>query len=111
MSLTDLNNAEREVVRECLRAAIEGSFFPDWEFHTLFGLERTEVSDVLLAWPNLDETRELVSLAINNSFANLLGYPWDCDSQEWSKFISVSEKEVIRIFEKWRGASSTNGLR
>jgi hypothetical protein len=75
VSLVELSIAEREIVRECLRAAVEGSFFPDLEFHTLFGLERGEVRRILSLWPGLDEADESVVIAINNSFNNLLGYP------------------------------------
>ncbi len=102
MSLANLSQDDRDVVRECLRAAVEGPFFPDWEFQTLFGLDRSEVRTVLGAWPNLDESNDSVRLAINNSFANLLGYPHGCESQ-WSQFISVSGRDVSRIYNLWRG--------
>lgn len=107
MPLTDLDVKEREVVWACLKAAVEGPFFPDWEFHTLFGLERTEVKDVLDSWPDLDESKESVALAINNTLVNLLGYPHDCGEQ-WSQFISVTELEVARILDKWRGKPIRN---
>lgn len=67
VSLANLDEAEREVVRECLRATVEGPFFPDWEFSTIFGLERDEVRRVLLSWPTLDEADESVVRAISNS--------------------------------------------
>jgi hypothetical protein len=102
MPLDDLNEKEREVVRECLQAAVEGPFFPDWEFHTLFGLEREEVKTVLKSWPKLNEADETVQLAINNSLNNLLGYPHGCE-EEWPQFISVSGSEVARILNKLSG--------
>ena len=49
MSLANLDEKERGVVRECLGATVEGPFFPDWEFQTLFGLERDEVRRILLS--------------------------------------------------------------
>ncbi len=101
MSLADLEQSEREVVRQCLNAAVNGPFFPDWEFHTLFGLERIEVKSVLESWPKLDETKEEVQVAINNTLNNLLGYPHGCE-REWPQFISVSSNEVKRVFKKWR---------
>jgi hypothetical protein len=55
MPLTDLHAAELDVVKECLRAAVDGPFFPDWELHALFGLERAEVRKVLQSWPELNE--------------------------------------------------------
>ena len=107
MQLADLEQSEREIIRQCLNAAVHGPFFPDWEFHALFGLERGEVKYVLDVWPGLDdskkEVRSAVRSAINNSLNNLLGYPHGCE-KEWSLFISVSRSEVERIFKKWRGS-------
>ena len=102
MPLIDLSAEERRVVFECLSAAATGPFFPDWEFHTLFGIERRDVKAVVDAWPAVDETSENVVLAINNSMNNLLGYPHGRD-REWRQYISVSPEEVARIFGKWRG--------
>lgn len=34
MSLADLDERERTVVRECLQASVGGPFFPAWEFAT-----------------------------------------------------------------------------
>jgi hypothetical protein len=103
MPLADLSEAERDIVRECLRAAVEGSFFPEWEFHTLFGIDREELRVVLNSWPMVAESNESVILAVNNSLNNLLGYPTTPTDQEWPKFISANRQEVKRIFDKWRG--------
>src|SRR5262249_52003876 len=102
MSLANLDSRERDVIRDCLRAAVEGPFFPDGEFSTLFGLSRTEVREVLESWPNLDEANESVVLAINNSLNNLLGYPHGLQDK-WSEFIPVTEQELSRIYAKWKG--------
>ena len=87
---------------ECLRAASEGPFFPDWEFHTLFGLERDQVRRIAAAIPDIDDSSEEVALAINNAMAHLTGYPHHQEAV-WSQFISVPEEEVDRVFSKWRG--------
>ena len=65
LPLSDLNSREREVVRECLQAAVEGPFFPEWEFSTLFGLTRDEVRKVLSSWPDGNESDKFVVAAIN----------------------------------------------
>ena len=39
-------SVDSRVIGECLRAAVNGPFFPDWEFSTLFGLTRDEVRAV-----------------------------------------------------------------
>ena len=57
--MRELTEKEMELVRQCLRAAVQGPFFPDWEFHTLFGLEREDVAAVLSRWPDLDDSREV----------------------------------------------------
>ena len=103
MPLANLEDREREVVRECLRAAVEGLFFPDWEFETLFGLGREEVRCVLLSWSTLDEANETVVLAINNSMVNLIGYPLGEDQDAWPAFISVNRTELASVFDKWKG--------
>lgn len=56
MPLADLNESERGIVRECLGAVVEGSLFPEWEFHTLFGIEREELRVVLSRGPELMKT-------------------------------------------------------
>lgn len=101
MLLADMNECERDVIRQCLRATVEGPFFPEWEFITLFGLERTKVEQILESWPPPNESAEDVQLAIKNSLRNLLGYPHRCED-EWSKFIFVSVDEVRRILEVFR---------
>jgi hypothetical protein len=102
MPLADLTPEEREVVKGCLRAAVEGPFFPEWEFSTLFGLKRDEVKVILASWPDLDDSDESVSCAINSSFNNLLGYPHRCEDI-WPQFIPVTEQELARIYSKWKG--------
>jgi hypothetical protein len=107
MPLKGLNPEELDVVRDCLRAAAEGPFFPDWEFATLFGLERAQVNSILHSWPDLNENDETVMLAINNSFNNLLGYPHGL-IDNWSNFIRVDRQELARIYTKWRGRNVRN---
>ena len=105
MSLADLNQKERGVVSECLRAALEGTFFPDWEFSTLFGLTRDEVRRVLSSWPHPDEDDENVVRAIDNSMNNLLRYPHRSDRKTWFDFISVDPSELAEILAKWKRKS------
>lgn len=38
--------ADADIVRSCIRLAVEGPAFPDWEFHTLFGTQRSELERV-----------------------------------------------------------------
>ena len=87
-----------------MHATVQGPFFPDWEFPTLFGLERDEVAEVLSRWPDVDDAREIDRVAINNSLNNLLGYPHKCERQ-WPEFIDAPPAKVADVFAKWRGDS------
>lgn len=78
-----LSDDDRAIIKGCLNAAVNGPFFPEWEFHALFGLRRSEVEIVLIEWPNLpvetqpgyDSHEHFQAAAINNAMNNLLGYP------------------------------------
>jgi hypothetical protein len=103
MALATLTEPEREIVRQCLACvASEEIIANDWEFPTLFGITFADLQRVAAQWPNVDESDEVVRLAINNSMNNLLGYPHG-GTAKWSRFISVPPAEVLRLFCKWRG--------
>src|SRR5262245_26880713 len=75
-SLADaLSPAEIETVRRALRAIVEGSFFPDWEFETLIGVDRDTVRKVHAAWPQPTVEQDEFSCAVIGSMNNLVGYP------------------------------------
>jgi hypothetical protein len=90
-----------DVVKRCLRATVEGPFFPDWEFHTLFGLTRDEVKTVYDDWPNVSKFSHNTGLAINNSFNNLLYYPHR-KNDILSEYLNISKDEFREEFNKWR---------
>jgi hypothetical protein len=103
MPLSGLTDREAEVVLRCLRAAVEGPFFPEWEFHVLIGLSRAEVAALAARWPNIDDTETQVQGAINNALNNLLGYPHN-EPEAFRERVGESVQEVKRIFAKWRRA-------
>lgn len=72
-----MNEKQVQVIGECLDAAASGRFFEDWEFQTLFGLERAEFAFIAAAWPHVNQKGESVNLTIHNSFVNLIGFPID----------------------------------
>lgn len=102
MPLSNLTAIEQDVIRECLQASVDGPFFPNFEFETIFGLTRDDVQAVLNRWPLDDKRDGVAQLAINNALNNLLGYPhgWE---DVWPRYISVTPAEVGRIFARWRG--------
>ena len=115
-SISKLSEQEIKILFESVKAAAYDPFFydssakddPYWEVHSLFGLSINDLKDIADNWPNVDFDAEDVILAINNSINNLLGYPHNCSEQTWSKYISVSEKELFKILIKWRGNNPKN---
>ena len=107
MALSHLSGREMEVVGRCLRAAADGPFFPDWEFHTLFGLERGEVAAVAARWPRVDDRNEDVRLSIRGALNNLIGYPHD-EPAALATLVGEPVAELERIFEKWRRSAGSS---
>jgi hypothetical protein len=70
-----LSSNEIETIRRALKATIEGSFFPDWEFETLIGVNRDTVRQVYEAWPYQTVDKDEFSCAVIGSMNNLVGYP------------------------------------
>ena len=98
--LDDLTESEKDVVRRALLAAADGPFFPDWEFQTLFGLERREVRDAASAWPNLSAAAHF--LAVSNALNNLTGYP--IAQEERLADFSLDRKEMAALLGRIRSA-------
>jgi hypothetical protein len=92
---------DSEVIRQCLVAAADGPFFPDWEFHTLLGFERDEIRRIAQRWPDWDDALEQAD-AVNNVLNNLLGYPHG-RSDVWHNYIAPTSAEVARTYARWRG--------
>lgn len=89
-----LSLTEIDIVKRSLQATVEGSFFPDWEFETLIGVDRGMVRDVYKVWPNQTLDREDFGCAVVGSLNNLLGYPHGRD-EELIKYVPEG-REAIR---------------
>ncbi|MCG6154090.1 hypothetical protein [Leptospira bandrabouensis] len=97
-----LQEKDISIIREILHATANGPFFKDnWEFSIIFGVTFEEFSQVAANWPKNSLPEETVSLAINNCFNNLLGFPHGCE-KNWNEWISISEAELKVVFERWR---------
>jgi hypothetical protein len=105
MGSNNLTPDELHLVGRCLVAAVDGPFFPDWEFHTLFGVTRAGARAVASAWPEVDELEEVVAVTVNNSFINLLGYPHG-EAAAWDRLVGATREEVERVFLKWLAATT-----
>ncbi|MCU7829555.1 MAG: hypothetical protein KZQ85_10855 [Candidatus Thiodiazotropha sp. (ex Myrtea sp. 'scaly one' KF741663)] len=105
MNFHNLTESEKNIVFECLKASLHGPFFPDWEFQTLFGVERTVLNDIEEKWPEVDFNEQTVSLALNNAMGNLVGYPHG-QEKSWEKYISVSPDAVLNLIKKIKSSDS-----
>ncbi|MBB5753363.1 hypothetical protein [Prosthecomicrobium pneumaticum] len=76
-----LSSAEIETVRRALKATVEGSFFPDWEFETLIGVDRGTVQQVHEDWPIQTVDQAEFSCAVIGSMNSLIGYPHGKDDE------------------------------
>lgn len=101
MALQHCTADDRKLIGECLTAAVEGPFFPDWEFSTLFGLDRADVAEVRKLWPNVSDEDQRVALAVSNTLGNLIGYPHR-QEKEWSRFISVPPEHLAEVLKRWQ---------
>ncbi len=102
MPLKNLTKEEKQIVFECLQAVAYTQFIDDATFHTLMGIHRETLVQVIKNWGNLDESSVDVDLAINNSMNSLNCLAPD-EHEVWSKYISVTRDEVERVFYKWLG--------
>ncbi|MGN6729684.1 MAG: hypothetical protein ACTHJG_07620 [Rhodanobacteraceae bacterium] len=93
--------SDTQAFKEALVAAARGPFFPDWEFQTLFGLERSEVARISEAFSSDTPLTGNISLAVANAVVNLLGY---AHGQElaWSQWLSVTPSELEAAYQRWR---------
>jgi hypothetical protein len=73
--LRPLDSAELDFIRRAMVAAAHGGFFPDWEFSTLFGIERAELLQVIEQWPDPEICGDHLRAAVLGSLNLLYGYP------------------------------------
>lgn len=76
-----LSPTEIDTVKRSLRATVEGSFFPDWEFETLIGVDRGTVKNVQESFPQQTVEPDEFVCAVLGSMRNLLGYPHGQDAE------------------------------
>ena len=99
--LEKLSVREVQTIGECLNAAaFTDSFFPDWEFTTLFGVSRERVKLIASSWPNVDIDDEEVRGVLVNSLNHLLGYPHGQDGEVWDSYITVPWPVVKETLNK-----------
>ena len=101
MRIADLGSEDAELLREAFNAAVEGPFFPDWEFEAIMGFERTDLRRLIEEWPAVSDS-ELFDMAAINVLNNFLGYPhrkWE----QWSEYSRADPKRLADLLRRWRG--------
>ena len=106
MGFEDLSLEEQSTIYECVKAAVNGPFFPDWEFHSLFGLSRKEMAEIVKLWSSINLDSQDAQLAINGALNNLTGYPHPY-FEVWQDYLPSDRHAVIALFEKWRATCRT----
>jgi hypothetical protein len=96
---TKLTERDQQTVSECLRAAEQEDFFPEWEFETLFGMSRNQLSVVRNQWPDVDFCNPDVGAAVIGALNHLLGYPHGQDAR-WTRYISVGPDAIKLTLDK-----------
>jgi hypothetical protein len=109
-----LSQADKEIVRLCLVAVLEGPWIEDWEFHTRLGIDRRDLWRILSEGPHLDDSGHdsIDCLAINNCL-NEVCYGIPISEEEWRLWFQVSRETIQATYGEWarlKGFSHT-GLR
>lgn len=94
-----LTDPELDIVARSLRAAADGTFFPDWEFETLIGATRNKIRSEADAWIRSAESSPRMRELALSVISNLLGYPHDQRS-ELEALIGADFKELDALLRK-----------
>ena len=93
---------DTNAIQAALRAASEGPYVSEWEFHTIIGLTRSEVRHVLAQCPNTDDPK-IQDLAVNNVLLKRIGYPQGQDDT-LAQQLPVSPAALRAILDRWQHA-------
>jgi hypothetical protein len=110
----ELTNRERHAIKGCLRAAVDGPFFPDWEFETIMSLSRDDVRKIALAWPHepgashneFYSDEECQRIAANNAMNLVLGYPHGIEGWPFVALVGADPGEIEETLREWRGETN-----
>jgi hypothetical protein len=100
MAAWSLSTENLATVTNALRAAVEGPFFPEWEFHMLFGAERAEAAELLRRAPDIDLSDKNVFIIVNNALVNLWGYPHH--QEQCLADYGLDEAQLKRVLDEIR---------
>ena len=113
MALWALSDTDQQVIFQCLKAILEGPFIDGLEFQTRLGINRDELSQVVQAWPNVDDSNQdsVEALAINNCM-NELCHGLNISDCQWSQWLGVDRRDVCEVYSRWASLNNySRGLR
>ncbi|QLE74706.1 hypothetical protein FGW37_26750 [Streptomyces rectiverticillatus] len=102
-----VTDQDLQIIKECLDAAVNGPFFPDWEFHTLMGFTRDEIGAIAASWPSFSDS-DTQDDAVNNVLNMLLGYPHGYESR-WHDYSNATLEQIVQTLARWRGDDDLDG--
>lgn len=106
MATEFLRPDEEQLIKRCLVAAADGPFFPDSEFHTIMGCDRSEMAEIASVYPDVSEADET---AVNNAMLWLGSFPHGKGELLISEY-KLTIPEIARVYRKWRGDNPKNIL-
>lgn len=95
---------DRDLIHRALTACAEGPFFEEWEFHTLFGMDRSELRRCAVRWSEGASVDPEIRAAVGGALDNLLDYPHDRDS-ELETHLGISRSQLEEVFTRWLDVS------
>jgi hypothetical protein len=91
---------ELETIKICMTASCMEKFFPEWEFQSLFGIERDELKQAVSLFPNLNYEDDIHNAAIKGSLGHLLGYPHGRD-RELEVMLNKDVMVIKKVLDKF----------
>lgn len=99
MSINDCSKNELDIIKKCLLVCFDEEIFPDYIFHTIFGIDRKVYSILIHQFPEIDLRNASMRLAVMNSINNILGCPHK-KSEIIEKSINCNKIELKEIRRK-----------
>src|SRR6185436_13318944 len=98
-----LNEKERDTIRQCLVAILDGPFIDGGEFHTRLGVDRPTLNAILAAQLSLDyESKDLTVQLVLNNCMNEIVNGLSISPAQWNRWFVVPRQEIQSTFLKWR---------
>ena len=99
---TEITEGEIKLIRECVRAAYLGPFFPDDKIEFLSLKSRDYIKSTDEEITELDLKNIDHAFFVSSVMANLLYYPYGTlnEEEKWPEYISAGKSELRALFGK-----------